>query len=114
MLVCPESQTSGQQRIEDYGKQGVNIVGRPLEVVGSAAKGTRKGVGLDIPIQKCIKSDIDYLAHPNAIPYFEGINFPGIDKGGIIPGLSNPYLGPSVRFEPFSLPTFHPFIPFGS
>ena len=82
--------------------------------MGSAARGSRNGVGLDIPFQKGIKSDIDYLAHPSSIPYFDGVNLPGIDKGGIIPGLGNPYQGPLIRFEPFSPPTFHSFIPFGN
>jgi hypothetical protein len=94
-------------------QNAVNSAGRPLEVVGSAAKGTRNGIGLDVPFQKGVKSDIDYIAHPNSIPYFEGIRLPDIDKGGIIPGLSNPYQGPAIRFEPFSEPLFQPFIPFG-
>jgi hypothetical protein len=83
----------------------VNRAGRPLEVVGSAAAGARRGVGTDLPIGKGpgTRSDIDYLAPPSSLQYFQGIQqrLPGIDpKTGIIPGTSNPNIGPSIRFEP--------------
>ncbi len=86
---------------------------RPLEVGGSAASGTRRGVGTDLPIGKGpgTKSDIDYLAPPSAQPYFDGLQagLPGLDpKSGIIPGTGNPYIGPFIRFEPGAKPTFTP------
>ena len=70
----------------------VNQAGRPIEVVGSAARGARTA-----------GSDIDYVAPPSSLPYFEGLegNLPGIDPThGIIPGTGNPNIGPVVRFEP--------------
>lgn len=83
----------------------VNQAGRPLEVVGSAANGTRRGVGTDLPIGKGpgTRSDIDYISPPSSQSYFEGLQsqLPGIDpKTGIIPGVPNPNIGPSIRFEP--------------
>ena len=86
---------------------------KPLNVVGSAAKGLRRGVGTDFPIGKGIgtRSDIDYVAPPYGLPYFNGLQeyLPSIDpNGGISPGLFNPYEGPSVRFEPGSKPFFIP------
>jgi hypothetical protein len=70
----------------------VNQAGRPLEVVGSAARGARRP-----------DSDIDYLVPPSNHPYFNGLEtqLPGLDPShGIVPGVHNPYLGPAVRFEP--------------
>jgi RHS repeat-associated protein len=91
----------------------VDSAQRPLNVVGSAAKGLRRGVGTDLPIGKGIgtKSDIDYLAPPYGLPYFDGLQeyLPSIDpKGGISPGLFNPHEGPSIRFEPGAVPFFMP------
>lgn len=86
---------------------------RPLEVVGSAAKGERRGVNSDLPIGKGAgtKSDIDYLTTPGSIPYFSGIDYklPSIDpKTGNTPGVANPYMGPGIRFEPNAKPTMIP------
>jgi hypothetical protein len=70
----------------------VNQAGRPLEVVGSAARAARKPT-----------SDIDYIAPPNSIPYFQGLSsqLPRMDQShGIIPGYGNPNQGPVIRFEP--------------
>jgi RHS repeat-associated protein len=74
----------------------VNRAGRPLCVVGSAAKGARKP-----------GSDIDYLSSGTSLPYFDGLEhlLPGIDPAhGIIPGAPNPFLGPSILFQPKSFP----------
>jgi hypothetical protein len=70
----------------------VNEAGRPLEVVGSAARGARAP-----------KSDIDYVIPPSSMRHFEGVQekLPGIDpKHGIIPGVGNINIGPVIRFEP--------------
>jgi hypothetical protein len=70
----------------------VNQAGRPLEVVGSAARGARQA-----------GSDIDYVAPPSSLEYFGGLEtqLPGIDPThGIIPGVGNPNIGPVIRFEP--------------
>ena len=90
-------------------QQTVDQAGRPLEVVGSAASGTRRGVGSDLPIGKGAgtKSDIDYLSVPSSLPNFMDIQhlLPGIDpKTGITPGAINPYQGPGIRFEPGASP----------
>jgi RHS repeat-associated protein len=70
----------------------VNRAGRPLEVVGSAARGARTAT-----------SDIDYVVAPSSLRYFEGLerNLPRIDlEHGLIPGAGNPNIGPIIRFEP--------------
>ena len=48
--------------------------GRPMEVVGSAASGTRRGVGTDLPIGKGpdTRSDIDFLVPPSSSTYIRG------------------------------------------
>ena len=83
----------------------VNQAGRPLEVVGSAASGTRRGVGTDLPIGKGpgTRSDIDYLAPPSSAQHFNGLQggLPSIDPAtGIVPGVGNSNIGPVIRFEP--------------
>ncbi len=81
----------------------VNQAGRPIEIVGSAAKGTRRNVGTNLPTGKGAKtqSDIDYISPPSSIPYFNQSNLPLIDPNtGIIPGVSNTNIGPFIRFEP--------------
>lgn len=83
----------------------VNEAGRPLEVVGSAAKGTRRNVGTSLPIGKGpgTRSDIDYLVPPSSFDHYIGLEnkLPGLDpKTGIVPGVHNPFLGPGFRFEP--------------
>lgn len=87
--------------------------GRPLEVVGSAATGARRGVGTDLPIGKGpgTRSDIDFLVPPSSRQHFVGFEhqLPSIDpRSGIIPGVHNPQLGPAVRFEPGRDPFFIP------
>jgi hypothetical protein len=70
----------------------VNQAGRPLEVVGSAARGARTPT-----------SDIDYVVPPSSLQNFEGLEgqLPGLDpEHGIIPGVGNPNIGPVIRFEP--------------
>ncbi len=83
----------------------VNEAGRPLEVIGSAATGTRRNVGTNLPLGKGPgkRSDIDYVVPPSSLQHFEGLQgkLPSIDpKTGIIPGVGNPNIGPSIRFEP--------------
>lgn len=83
----------------------VNETGRPLEVIGSAASGTRRGVGTDLPLGKGAgtKSDIDYITHPQYLgEYMKTQNkLPSIDpQTGVSPGVTNPYQGPGIRFEP--------------
>ncbi|HEV7646130.1 MAG TPA: RHS repeat-associated core domain-containing protein [Pyrinomonadaceae bacterium] len=53
----------------------VNEAGRPIEVVGSAANGIRRGVGTTLPIGKGpgTRSDIDYIAPRGSLPYYEGL-----------------------------------------
>jgi hypothetical protein len=90
----------------------VDEAGRPLEVVGSAARGARRGIGTYLPIGKGAgtRSDIEYLVPHGSLPYYEttGLyqNLPDLDR--IIPGIHNPYIGPAVRFEPFADPYFVP------
>ena len=74
----------------------VNQAGRPLEVVGSAARRARTAA-----------SDIDYVVPPSSMKYFEGLErrLPGLDPNhGIIPGVGNPNIGPVIRFEPTTFP----------
>ncbi len=75
----------------------VDEAGRPLEVVGSAARGTRTAA-----------SDIDYLVPPGSLRYYENFglqkSLPSIDPKGLIPGTHNPYMGPAIRFEPGTPP----------
>jgi hypothetical protein len=83
----------------------VSEAGRPLEVVGSAAAGTRRGVGTNLPLGKGpgTRSDIDYVVPPSSLQHFEGLQgkLPSIDpKTGIIPGVGNTNIGPVIRFEP--------------
>jgi RHS repeat-associated protein len=90
----------------------VDEAGRPLEVVGSAARGMRRGLGSDLPLGKGpgTKSDIDYLVPPGSIRYYESTSLykdlPDLDR--IIPGVHNPFIGPAIRFEPFAKPYFVP------
>jgi hypothetical protein len=93
----------------------VNEAGRPLEVVGSAARGGRRGIGTDLPIGKGpgTRSDIDYLVPHGSLPHYEttGLykNLPDLDR--IIPGAHNPYIGPAIRLEPWADPFFVPGAP---
>jgi len=76
----------------------VNKAGRPLDVVGSAAKGTRTAA-----------SDIDYTTANANYEYFDGLQdqLPSIDaEHGLLRGYADPGLGPSIRFEPGATPFF--------
>ena len=72
----------------------VNEAGRTLEVVASVAKGTRRGVGANLPIGKGpgTKSDIDYMVPHSSMDYFKGLQhkLQGLGTkpamGGVIPG----------------------------
>lgn len=70
----------------------VDLANRPLDVVGSAARG-----------QRGPESDIDYAASPSSLPYFQQYesSLPSIDPTHkIIPGNGNPNIGPVIRFTP--------------
>jgi hypothetical protein len=89
----------------------VDEAGRPLWVVGSAARGTRYGLDLDAPVAKGIKSDIDYLVPYGSAPYYRGLEtkLPSLDpKQGMIPGYLDQFLGPAIRFEPWAYPYYIP------
>jgi hypothetical protein len=75
-------------------QQVVDEAQRPLEIVGSTAKGTRRNPGSNLPIGKGAntRSDIDYLVPPGNHPYYRGLEgrLPSIDpETGIIPGRGN-------------------------
>jgi hypothetical protein len=70
----------------------VNQAGRPLQVVGSAARGARTAT-----------SDIDYAAPVSSLKYFTRLQYglPKFDpRHGIIQGGGNPHIGPYINFEP--------------
>jgi hypothetical protein len=81
-----------------------NQAGRPIHVVGSAARGTRRGVGTNRPIGKGpgTRSDIDYIIPVSSMDYWKPYihQLPGLDKHGPLPGVPNPHIGPSIPFEP--------------
>jgi len=87
----------------------VNKAGRPLNVVGSAANGTRRGFGSNLPIGKGFgtQSDIDYLVGHSSAPYFEGLQTGLPSNTGIIGGNPNPFMGPSIQFVPRGRPPFN-------
>ncbi len=83
----------------------VNEAGRPLEVVGSAAKGTRRGVGSNLPIGKGpgTRSDTDFTTAGANIDNFKGLEskLPNADpKTPILRGAGDTNQGPVIRFEP--------------
>lgn len=91
----------------------VDRAGRPLDVVGSAAKAERRGVGTDLPVGKGVgtRSDIDYVVGPSSQGYYKGFEheLPGLDPlSGLINGTHNPFTGPGVRFEPGAAPRYTP------
>jgi RHS repeat-associated protein len=91
----------------------VDDAGRPLEVVGSAAKGDRRGVGTDLPIGKGpgTRSDIDYTTAGANYDYFRGLerSLPSANpETPILMGGADPYQGPAIRFEPETKPTIIP------
>jgi hypothetical protein len=67
----------------------VDKAGRPLHVVGSAARGARTAV-----------SDIDYTS--GWADYFDEYvdELPGMNEHGILRGGPDPGLGPWITFEP--------------
>jgi len=78
----------------------VDQAGRPLDVVGSAARGARQA-----------GSDIDYTTANSNIENFDGLQeqLPSIDPDhGILRGNADPFDGPSIRFEPGGTPFFTP------
>jgi RHS repeat-associated protein len=91
-------------------QQVVDKAGRPLEVVGSAARAERRGVGTKRPIGKGpgTRSDIDYLVPPGSLDYFKGLDGQLPSFNGLIPGMHNPFIGPGIRFEPHTAPVFRP------
>lgn len=91
----------------------VDEAGRPLDVIGSAAKGSRRNPGSNLPFGKGNKkkSDIDFITNPQHLPSFSGKQgkLPEIDpRTGIVPGSHNPFQGPGIRFEPGVKPKFNP------
>lgn len=77
------------QEIQD----AVDEAGRPIDVVGSAARGERSE-----------GSDIDHTTAPSSIPYFNDSDLPGIDKDdGILQGAPEKNKR-SIRFEPGAKP----------
>jgi len=78
----------------------VDAAGRPLDVVGSAARGTRD-----------VSSDIDYTTAGANHQEFDGLadSLPGLDPGhGLLKGGQDRDMGPSIRFEPGNDPRFVP------
>jgi hypothetical protein len=85
-------------------QQLTNQAGRPIHVVGSAARGERRGIGTNQPIGKGpgTRSDIDYVIPISSMDYWKPYihQLPGIDWHGPLPGSPNPFMGPSIPFEP--------------
>src|SRR5215472_12535993 len=78
---------------------------RPLNVVGSAVRGTRRGVGTSLPIGKGpgTRSDIDYTTANSSIEYFEEVaqELPSLGAHGLLRGAPE---SRSIRFEPNTSP----------
>jgi hypothetical protein len=96
-----------------------NETGESLTVVGSAARGTRRGVGSDWPIGKGAgtRSDIDYLINKPYPPFPSPLNdldhvlprLPDVNPAhGPIRGTFNPFEGPGIQFQPGKSPVFLP------
>jgi len=88
----------------------VDEAGRPLEVVGSAAKAERRNPGSDLPVGKGpgTKSDIDYTTANANRDNFNGLegNLPSPDpETPILRGSGDASQGPVIRFEPGNQPT---------
>lgn len=91
----------------------VEKAGRPLEVVGSAARGERRGVGTSLPIGKGpgTRTDLDFLVPHSSRQHFRGLEgqLPSVDpKSPVIGGVHNPHMGSAIRFEPGATPRFIP------
>jgi hypothetical protein len=87
----------------------VREVWRPLDVVGSAASGERRGLGTRLPVGKGpgTRSDIDYSASATSGHEYEKFKhrLPSIDPShGIIPGGGDTRYGPVLRFRPYGRP----------
>ena len=86
-------------------KSVVDRAGRPLWVVGSAARGTRRGVGTNLPVGKGpgTRSDIDYTTANSSVEYFEEVaaELPSLGEAGLLRGSPD---GKAIRFEPGSRP----------
>jgi hypothetical protein len=80
----------------------VNEAGRPVEIVGSAAKSTRRNVGSNLPVGKGpgTKSDIDILIPSSSKGNFNGLSNQFPKGSDINVGTANPNIGPSIRIEP--------------
>jgi len=86
-------------------QETVNEVGEDLYVVGSAAKGTRRNVGSNVPIGKGddLKSDIDYVTTSlDAKKKFDEANLPDIDTShGVLSRRKGPKPKlPNIQFKP--------------
>jgi hypothetical protein len=97
----------------------VDETGQSVTVVGSAARGSRRGVGTDTPVGKGpgTRSDIDYVVEkpypefPSALDDLDPLvsKLPDVNPGhGPIRGTYNPYEGPGIHFEPGRPPTPKP------
>jgi len=88
----------------------VDEAGRPLDVVGSAARGERRGVGSDAPIGKGpgTRSDTDFTTAPSNMGNFEGLEggLPNADPQTPILNGTPETGNPSIRFEPNVPPEF--------
>ncbi len=100
-VVTPKIVFGDLTTIEVKQIQGlVNEVGRPISVVGSAARGARTAA-----------SDIDYVVSPSSHQYWKGFEskLPGIDPShGIIRTNPNPFMSPVIEFAPFIKPVIIP------
>ena len=91
----------------------VDQAGRPLEVVGSAARGGRRGIGTNLPVGKGAgtRSDIDFTTAGSNIGNFRGLEgrLPTPDpQTPILRGSTDPFQGPGIRFEPGTPPRLIP------
>jgi RHS repeat-associated protein len=104
---CPTKSGLGDLTNQEVGQiqRTVNEAQRPLEVVGSAARGERRGVGTDLPIGKGpgTRSDIDYTTAGANHGNFDGLEsqLPSANpETPILRGTGDPFQGPVIRFEP--------------
>jgi RHS repeat-associated protein len=111
--LCPLGDLS-EEEVRQI-QQVVDDAGRPLEVVGSAARGERRNPGTDLPFGKGegTRSDIDYAIPPSSIEYFNAVDathrLPDVDPHhGLPPSIHSPHDGPSIRFSPGEDPQFIP------
>ena len=86
---------------------------RPLEVVGSAARGQRRNIDSELPIGKGpgTRSDTDYTTAGSSIDEFRGLEpkLPNANpQNPILRGTTDPQQGPGIRFEPGQTPRYIP------